>query len=606
MSAARKSAFLSGVLMSCLLNSNVLSGPREVTVGILAYRGDGACLQRWEPTIDYLNRATGDTRFRMEPLDLAEMSVAVQQRELDFVLTNPGNYVELERRFGVTRIATLKNRRHGEAYTQFGAVIFTGADRRDVRELPDLRNKSFGAVAEAAFGGFQMAWREFKAVGLDPYRHFSQLRFFDFPQDAIVLAVRDGIIDAGTVRTDVLERMAVEGQIRLQDFRILNTQKADDFPFAHSTRLYPEWAFAKTRTTSELLGKAVAIALMKMREDSPAAVAGKYAGWTIPLSYQPVHELFKDLEIGPYRKSQHLSLLEVVRHYWQWLALILAMVVLTMLHNVSVKRQVKLRTNELRQTNLVLENEVSERKRAEEGATRLLAEKRFLAQKCMAVQEDERRHLARELHDELGQCITAIQADAETIQELSSDSRVLASAGAIQSVSARVYAVVHKIMERLRPSILDDLGLVETLNEEIGVWQKRQPRTRYRIRTHGNLEQPGDDINISMYRIVQECLTNIAKHAMAENVTIELAVVDTGSESQLQLIVNDDGAGMTRQAIGRGLGLIGIRERVEALDGTFDISSSAGAGTRIEVTVPLPQSSKATGEPGGHNQSLAG
>jgi two-component system sensor histidine kinase UhpB len=319
-----------------------------------------------------------------------------------------------------------------------------------------------------------------------------------------------------------------------------------------------------------------------------------------------VHELFKDLEIGPYRKSQHLSLLEVVRHYWQWLALILAMVVLTMLHNVSVKRQVKLRTNELRQTNLVLENEVSERKRAEEGATRLLAEKRFLAQKCMAVQEDERRHLARELHDELGQCITAIQADAETIQELSSDSRVLASAGAIQSVSARVYAVVHKIMERLRPSILDDLGLVETLNEEIGVWQKRQPRTRYRIRTHGNLEQPGDDINISMYRIVQECLTNIAKHAMAENVTIELAVVDTGSESQLQLIVNDDGAGMTRQAIGRGLGLIGIRERVEALDGTFDISSSAGAGTRIEVTVPLPQSSKATGEPGGHNQSLAG
>ncbi|MGD2076731.1 MAG: PhnD/SsuA/transferrin family substrate-binding protein, partial [Gammaproteobacteria bacterium] len=226
MSAA--STLRSGLLLMCLLTGSALSSPREVTVGILAYRGDDTCLQRWEPTIRYLNQTTSDARFRMEPLDLAQMSAAVQQQELDFVLTNPGNYVELERRFGVTRIATLKNLRHGQAYTQFGGVIFTGAARQDVRELSDLRNKSFGAVSEAAFGGFQMAWRELKAAGLDPYRHFSELRFFDFPQDAIVLAVRDGVIDAGTVRTDVLERMAIEGQIRLEDFRVLNIHKVDD------------------------------------------------------------------------------------------------------------------------------------------------------------------------------------------------------------------------------------------------------------------------------------------------------------------------------------------------------------------------------------------
>jgi two-component system sensor histidine kinase TtrS len=604
MSAA--STLRSGLLLMCLLTGSALSSPREVTVGILAYRGDDTCLQRWEPTIRYLNQTTSDARFRMEPLDLAQMSAAVQQQELDFVLTNPGNYVELERRFGVTRIATLKNLRHGQAYTQFGGVIFTGAARQDVRELSDLRNKSFGAVSEAAFGGFQMAWRELKAAGLDPYRHFSELRFFDFPQDAIVLAVRDGVIDAGTVRTDVLERMAIEGQIRLEDFRVLNIDKVDDFPFAHSTRLYPEWAFARTRTTPELLGKAVAIALMKMPGDSPAAVAGNYAGWTVPLTYQPVHDLFRDLQIGPYRKSQRLSILEVARHYWEWLALILAMVVLTMLHNISVKRQVKLRTRELRHTNLILEQEVAERKRAEEGARNLLAEKRFLAQKCMAVQEDERRYLARELHDELGQCITAIQADAETIQELSSDGRLLASAGAIQSVSARIYAVVHSIMERLRPSILDDLGLVETLNEEIGVWQERQPGTKYRIATRGNLAQLGDRINISMYRIVQECLTNVAKHAMASDVTIDLAVAESRGQSELRLVVTDDGVGMSRQAIGRGLGLIGIRERVEALDGTFDVSSSQGTGTRIAVTVPLQQRATAPGHPHEHDQSLAG
>jgi len=543
----------------------------------------------WGPTIEYLNEAIRDTEFRLAPLDLDEMSSAVRQGKVDFVLTNPGNYVELERWFGITRIATLKNLRHGKPSTAFGAVIFTNADRADIRELSDLRNKSFGAVSEAAFGGFQMAWREFKSAGLDPYRHFSELRFYDFPQDNIVLAVRNGNIDAGTVRTDVLERMASDGRIRLEDFRILNAQQSEDFPFAHSTRLYPEWAFAKARRTPDRLGKAVAVALMKMPENSPAALAGNYSGWTVPLNYQPVHELFRDLEIGPYRKPERLSALQIARQYWHWLALIVATILLMVLHNVSVNRQVKLRTRELWQTNLALEKEVTERKRAEEEARTLLAEKRFLAQKCMAVQEDERRHLARELHDELGQCITAIQADAETIQELSRncDGRLVASAGAIQSVSGRIYEVVHSIMERLRPSILDNMGLVETLKEEIGVWQTRQPDTIYSIHTNADLEQLGERVNISIYRIVQECLTNIAKHAMATDVNIELAVID--NEQQLQLTVSDDGVGMTPQAVARGLGLIGIRERVEALDGKFDLSSSPGTGTRITVTVPLSE-----------------
>jgi two-component system sensor histidine kinase TtrS len=282
--------------------SHALAAGNDVVIGVLAHRGNQACIRMWTPTIDYLNEEIPGSEFRLMPLDLQEMSAALAAGKLDFILTNPGNYVDLERRFGVSRITTLKNLNFGNPYTVFGAVIFTRADRADIRELGDLDGKSFGAVAEDAFGGFQMAWRELKEAGVDPYRDLSRLQFFDFPQDDIVFAVRDRLIDAGTVRAETLERMISNGRVERADFHILNALSSDDYPFPHSTRLYPEWAFAKGKRTPGALAKAVAIALMKMPADHPATIAGDYAGWTVPLNYQPVHELFMELGIGPYQR----------------------------------------------------------------------------------------------------------------------------------------------------------------------------------------------------------------------------------------------------------------------------------------------------------------
>jgi two-component system sensor histidine kinase TtrS len=566
----------------------------EVVIGVLAHRGDQAAVSKWTPTIDYLNEEIPGNEFRLLPLDLHEMSAALAQDKLDFILTNPGNYVDLERKFGVSRITTLKNLHFGNPYTMFGAVIFTRADREDIRVLQDLDDKSFGAVSADAFGGFQMAWRELKQAGIDPYRDLSRLQFFDFPQDDIVFAVRDGLIDAGTVRAETLERMISNGRVERGDFRILNALSADDYPFPHSTRLYPEWAFAKVKSTPGALAKSVAIALMKMPAGHPAMIAGDYAGWTVPLNYQPVHELFMELGIGPYQRSGMSAFRELLARYWYWLVLLGAAVLFSIIHNILVKRQVKLRTRELSQTNRALETEVAVRKKAEEGARNLLEEKRVLAQKCMAVQEEERRYLARELHDELGQCITAIQADAEIIQDLSGacDSRVKASASAIQGVSSRIYEVVHSLMLRYRPGVLDDLGLVETIRDEVNGWQARQPDTVYTLNFGGDLGALGEDLNICIYRIVQECLTNIAKYARATSVHIDIGITPAGAARQLRVEVQDNGAGFDPHATGSGFGLIGMRERVEALQGEFTLTTMPGAGTRITVVLPL----KGTGE----------
>ncbi|MEN8205071.1 MAG: ATP-binding protein [Pseudomonadota bacterium] len=222
----------------------------------------------------------------------------------------------------------------------------------------------------------------------------------------------------------------------------------------------------------------------------------------------------------------------------------------------------------------------------EEGKSRrLLAENRQLVHASLDVQEEERKHLARELHDELGQCITAIQADAELIRDISAgrDERVEASAGAILDVSSRIYDGVHSMMARLRPGILDDLGLVAALKDDISAWMQRNPDTSCLLHATGQLDNLGERINITIYRIVQECLTNITRHAGASKVTIDLA----GEIDRLLLKIEDDGRGLPATMPAGGLGLIGMRERVESLGGEFSLDAREGKGLSIMISVPL-------------------
>jgi diguanylate cyclase (GGDEF)-like protein len=137
-----------------------------------------------------------------------------------------------------------------------------------------------------------------------------------------------GEVDAGMVRTDTLERMASAGKIDPKQLRVLNQQQASGFPFALSTRLYPEWPFAKVRHTSDELAQKVAVALLSMPPDHPAARASKSAGWTVPLDYTPVHELYKELRVGPYRDYGKVTFVEVLKHYWYWLAVVFGVILL--------------------------------------------------------------------------------------------------------------------------------------------------------------------------------------------------------------------------------------------------------------------------------------
>ena len=290
----------------------------SVRVGVLSHRGTQATLGMWSPTADYLSHAIAGRRFEIVPLNFAEIEPAVAANQVDFLLVNPGIYVNMEVLHRVSRIATLNNLVGDQALNVFGGVVLTRADRDDINSLADLPRHRLMAVDATSLGGFQMAWRELQAAGIDPYRDTSEL-LFGGTHDRVVMAVLEGRVDAGTVRTDILERMAATGEIVLTKLKVINPQHNARFPFALSTRLYPEWPFSKLHDTPNALAQQVAVALLQMPADHPACQAGRYAGWTVPLDYQPVHDLFRDLKLPPYQELGRFTLGDAIQRYRFWL-----------------------------------------------------------------------------------------------------------------------------------------------------------------------------------------------------------------------------------------------------------------------------------------------
>jgi two-component system sensor histidine kinase TtrS len=314
-----------------------------VKIGVLSHRGDKKTLKIWSPTAHYLIAKLPQYDFEIIPLDFDEVEPAVKDATVDFILVNPGIYVNLEAKYNVTRLATMINLRNNSPYSIFGGVIFTRSDRDDIETLKDTKNKSFMAVDETSLGGFQMAWRELDAININPYDDFSRLEFGGI-HDKVVMAVINGDIDVGTVRTDILERMSNAGRINMDDIKIINPQQHSKFPSAHSTRLYPEWPFSQLDHTDPELARQVAVALFQMPKVDPALTAGEYAGWSIPFDYHEVHALFKQLKLPPYSSLSQLTITEAIKRYWYWvIASIVALLALLGLTSIMVRHNRELK-----------------------------------------------------------------------------------------------------------------------------------------------------------------------------------------------------------------------------------------------------------------------
>jgi len=334
------------IFLTHSLASAAIEQPTDtIQLGVLAKRGRKQCEQKWQSTIDYLNQTLTKHHFSLNCLNFTELPRSVARGELAFVLSNPAMYALLEHDYGASRIATLKNRAGKNGFTRFGGVLFTRADRVDILDSRYLQNKRFMAVDRNSFGGWIVAWRHLQDKGIDPYQDFRQLSF-GHTHDNVVRAVLNREVDAGTVRTDILERMAADGTIDLGQIKVLDRtpgQKAS-FPFLCSTRLYPEWPLAKTKETNETLARQVAVSLLSLASTHPSCQAARIMGWTIPLNYQTVRECLQSLHLPPYDRIPEISLAQFLKQYQAWLLAILALLVLILgavIHVTLLNRRLK-------------------------------------------------------------------------------------------------------------------------------------------------------------------------------------------------------------------------------------------------------------------------
>ena len=575
-------------------------------IGVLAIRGPEQCLTLWSPTAEYLTRQIAGQRFSIVPLSHDQIYAAAKYGEVDFILANSSFYVGIEYWFQAKRIVTLKERRDGGVYAQYGGVIFCRGDRKEIRSLADLKGKSFMAVSEASLGGWLMAWREFKENKIDPYRDFKALRFSE-THDQVVYAVRDRLIDAGTVRTGTLEDLSAEGKIDLADFYVFPRLHPTEEPSSYycTTREYPGWPMASLKHIPDDLAEKVAVALLQMPADAPAAKAAGSAGWTIPLNYQPVHDCLKVLKVGPYEDLGQISFADVLKKYGPWIILaVIAFCTLAVFTGVVLRLNRRVRNSHARlkaEIDLRKEKdrELKKAKELAEAATRAKSE--FLANMSHEIRTPMNGviaasdlALAEELPPKIENYLKIIHSSAYSLLGIINDildfSKIEAGKFELKERSFGLNEVFDRVMEQF---------FSKAAEKGIELLVDCDPDTPEVLK--------GDPLRL------QQILTNLVSNAVKFTeaggvilVSVKAAQAPTPDEVILNFTVKDTGVGIapeyrdllflpfsqgdtssTRKYEGTGLGLSICKQLVTLMRGEIGVESELGKGSTFFFSVHL-------------------
>lgn len=289
-----------------LLHMNSAFAQDTLYLGVLAHQGNKRAVEKWYPLTEYLNNNLSKHLITIVPVNLKDLESMVSRGRLDFILTNSGHYVNLREKFPMQALASLRNKGNGQSLDHFGSVLFTQRGRSDIRSFQDLQGKTLAAVSRQAFGGFQTVIHEMRQQGMQPLKTINMV-YLGFPQDQIAQFVALGKVDAGIVRTGVLESLHESGVLDLAVFNIINPQQSAGFPFLHSTKLYPEWPFVAMQKVSKEVQHIVQRALLDMPADHPAAIQGQFRGWSEIRDYSPVKQV-----VIAYAQAKELE-----NWYWQ-------------------------------------------------------------------------------------------------------------------------------------------------------------------------------------------------------------------------------------------------------------------------------------------------
>lgn len=558
---------------------------QPLRIGVLAFLGSEAAVEEWSPVLRRLQASLPGHTPALVHLDHDGLRLAASQGELDFIITNPGHYVELEAELGASRILTLDAGGGRSPERALGSAVIVPADS-PLHSLAELRGKRLAIVGREGFGGFQMLWGELDALGLSPERHLAALHEVGFPMSGVVAALDAGLADAGVLRSCLLENRA-DWQER---FRVLSPRNEPGFACASSTPLYPDWPLAALRHTSPELSRMVAIALLGMRTERDGLA------WAVPADYQAVHELFRRLEIGPYAYLRAPTLMALAERYWPWVAGFALLLLGWIIYTVRVEHLVQRRTAELRHA---------------------LAEREALTQHMHAAQE-QAEHLSRlsvlgelsgTLAHELNQPLAAIANYANSLVRRADNQRLTEAAvreagGEIAGQAERAAGILGQIrvFARKRAASRERQPVRDVVDETVALFRgmlAHAPEVRIAD------ELPADACTEFDRLQIQQVILNLLKNAWDASHGLPVArqrillTLDTDADS-LHIRVRDYGVGIdaatrnllfeaffTTKADGMGLGLSICRGIAEAHGGRLsaDIPDD-GPGAIFVLTLP--------------------
>ncbi|WP_286340000.1 sensor histidine kinase [Ferrimonas sp. YFM] len=579
-----------GLLSLLLLLPGSLRAAEEteqhLKVGVLANWGYLQAEKRWQPMMDYLTDKVDGARFSVRPGSFEELNAALEAGEIEFIVTNPGQYLYLSNQFPLSWLATMRSRKHNGATYAIGSTIIVRADS-DYRTLYDLKGKVVAASGRHALGGYQATVGLMQKLGMTPEEFFKEVHFLGFPLGPLIFQVRDRNIDAAITPFCTLEEMVEKGVIRAEDFRVINPSRPAGYDCQVSTQLYPNWSFAASEEVSYNLTKQITRALFELTPEHPAAIEAGTQGWTAPISQLKVIQLFSNLHYQKQEMSKWDLLLEWMEANRKWGVVIAMLFVIATLYHFWIEFKFRQKSDTLVETERELKRKAVQLERLHSAA--VIGE------------------IGAGLAHEINQPIAAINNYSEgglvrLRSQTQPDTEMLALLDKINQQSQRAASVVQRIRGLLkrRETVLERVNLLTLVDEGLSLMKLELERHRVQIRT----QVKGEPYFAMADRVgMQQVLINLLKNsvdAMSElsGHQAEILIELWFDEQRVHLKVIDNGPGFaddpqtmmatftTTKSEGLGLGLAICSDLVKAQDGSFSIRNNEdGGGCTAEITL---------------------
>lgn len=564
------------ILLMTLLLWCIPAGAAQWTIGVLALRGPNFTQLHWQPLVDTLNQSIPGERFILKPLNLEEMKEAISNRKIDFLLTNPAQFIQLDNRYHLRWLLSLRSDVEPNSTTRnvIGSLILVRNDS-DIHDANQLIGKKVGAISTDAFGGYLLGYKVLRDLGYDAEKDF-RMQFLGFPADALLYALRDKSLTAAIVPVCLLENMDSEGLIDKHQFRPL-IQKESALPCLTSTELYPNWSFAALSEVPDNLVDKVTKVLLS--GDAPSM------RWGAPASITQVENLLRDVNQHPQQREIWQDIVSWTIQHQITIGIIALVFVLLGINHVWIAFLVRRRSQQLE----VAHNRLRQQETNLQKAQRL----NILGE------------MASGFAHELNQPLSAIRNYAQgSILRLKKESESHPLLGAISKIDEQAQRGAD-IIQNLRlwagkpgqesPLTLRQHSVKQTINH---IWQLLQVEQHFPM---ARLQLPDSpDVQLLLPdTLLDQLLSNLISNSLqagANTLTFSFHF----AENRFLLVLQDDAGGMpdeqlsqgitpfaTTKPEGLGLGLVICQRLIQSQGGDIHIENQRNEDGKDGLRVTL-------------------